>query len=69
VVKSGKNATEVEPNFDAMGKLPGRPRAISVSGIAPPESGFDFYGRLFAPSIGCNEVKALTKIMCSKDIF
>jgi len=54
VVSSGINVTEVEPQFDVMDKLSGR--GVSVSGIAPPESEFDFYGRFFCPKAGVNEV-------------
>ncbi|XP_027366928.1 uncharacterized protein LOC113873133 [Abrus precatorius] len=53
VVTSGKNVTEVEPHFDAIAKCPGR--GIIVSGIAPPDSGFDFYSRFFCPKDGVNE--------------
>lgn len=40
MVASAKNVTEVQPHFDAIYKLP--VRGVSVSGVAPPESGFDF---------------------------
>ncbi|XP_045819155.1 uncharacterized isomerase BH0283-like [Trifolium pratense] len=53
VVTSGKNVTEVQPQLDAISKLPGR--GVTVTGIAPPESGFDFYSRFFAPKYGINE--------------
>lgn len=53
VVESAKNVTEVQPHFDAIFKLP--VRGVSVSGVAPPESGFDFYSRFFCPKIGINE--------------
>ena len=54
MVASAKNVTEVQPQFDAIFKLP--VRGVSVSGVAPPESGFDFYSRFFCPKIGINEV-------------
>ncbi|KEH42132.1 putative trans-2,3-dihydro-3-hydroxyanthranilate isomerase [Medicago truncatula] len=53
VVTSGKNVLEVQPQFDALAKLSGR--GVSVTGIAPPESGFDFYSRFFSPKFGINE--------------
>ncbi|KAK7393550.1 hypothetical protein VNO78_22108 [Psophocarpus tetragonolobus] len=53
VVTSGENVTEVEPQFDAISKCPGR--GIIVSGIAPAGSGFDFYSRFFCPKDGVNE--------------
>ncbi|CAK8571945.1 unnamed protein product [Lathyrus sativus] len=53
VVASGKNVTEVEPQLDAIVKCPGA--GIIVTGIAPPESGFDFYSRYFSPKFGINE--------------
>ncbi|KAK2455571.1 putative isomerase [Trifolium repens] len=53
VVTSGQNVTEVEPKFDEIVKCPGR--GIIVTGIAPPESGFDFYSRFFCPKYGVNE--------------
>jgi len=54
VVTSGENVTEVKPQLDAIVKCPGR--GIIVSGIAPAESGFDFYSRFFCPKFGINEV-------------
>jgi predicted PhzF superfamily epimerase YddE/YHI9 len=57
VVTSGQNVTEVEPKFDEIVKCPGR--GIIVTGIAPPESGFDFYSRFFCPKYGVNEVSCL----------
>lgn len=44
----------MQPDFDAIGKLP--VGDIIVTGNAPPESGFDFYSRFFAPKFGINEV-------------
>lgn len=53
LVTSGENVTEVQPQFDAIVKCPGM--GIIVTGIAPPESGFDFYSRYFCPKHGINE--------------
>lgn len=54
MVTSGKNVKAIHPQFDAICRIPGR--GVSVSGIAPTESGFDFYSRFFTPKIGVNEV-------------
>ena len=54
VLPSAKSVTDVEPQFDEIRKCPGR--GIIVSGLAPPESGFDFYSRFFCPKFGVNEV-------------
>ncbi|GAY40182.1 hypothetical protein CUMW_050070 [Citrus unshiu] len=53
VLPSAKSVTDVEPQFDEIRKCPGR--GIIVSGLAPPESGFDFYSRFFCPKFGINE--------------
>ncbi|KAJ7977432.1 Phenazine biosynthesis PhzF protein [Quillaja saponaria] len=53
VLPSAKAVTELQPDFDAIAKYPGR--GIIVSGPAPPESGFDFYSRFFSPKLGINE--------------
>ncbi|KAK7277654.1 hypothetical protein RJT34_22669 [Clitoria ternatea] len=52
-VKCGKNVTEIQPQFDAIAKWPGR--GVIISGIAPPGSGFDFYSRFFCPKDGVDE--------------
>ncbi|GAY67844.1 hypothetical protein CUMW_259680 [Citrus unshiu] len=53
VLPSAKSVTDVEPQFDQIRKCPGS--GIIVSGLAPPESGFDFYSRFFCPKFGINE--------------
>ncbi|KAL2323571.1 hypothetical protein Fmac_027950 [Flemingia macrophylla] len=53
VVSSGTAVKELQPQLDAIVKCPGR--GIIVSGIAPPDSGFDFYSRFFCPKFGVNE--------------
>ncbi|KAG6760002.1 hypothetical protein POTOM_036501 [Populus tomentosa] len=53
VLPSGKDVTEINPEFDEILKCPGR--GVIVSGVAPPESGFDFYSRFFCPKLGINE--------------
>lgn len=54
VVPSAKSVEDLWPDFDAIGKFPGK--GTIVTGIAPPASGFDFYSRFFAPKFGINEV-------------
>ncbi|KAL9435862.1 hypothetical protein AB3S75_022013 [Citrus x aurantiifolia] len=54
VLPSAKSVADLQPKFDEMKKCPGR-RGIIVSGLAPPESGFDFYSRFFCPKFGVNE--------------
>lgn len=54
VLPSGKDVAEINPEFGEILKCPGR--GVIVSGVAPPESGFDFYSRFFCPKLGINEV-------------
>lgn len=56
-VSGAKHVVDLKPDFEALGKIPGR--GIIVTGIAPPDSGFDFYSRFFAPDCGINEVTLL----------
>ncbi|KAI4349536.1 hypothetical protein L6164_010116 [Bauhinia variegata] len=53
VVPSAKSVVELEPQLHAIEKCPGR--GIIVTGVAPSESGFDFYSRFFCPKLGINE--------------
>ncbi|XP_024017373.1 uncharacterized protein LOC21407765 [Morus notabilis] len=53
VLPSAKSVAEIRPDFGAIEKCPGG--GIIVTGIAPPESGFDFHSRFFAPKFGINE--------------
>ncbi|RHN79692.1 putative trans-2,3-dihydro-3-hydroxyanthranilate isomerase [Medicago truncatula] len=62
VVTSGKNVKAIHPQFDAICRIPRR--GVSVSGIAPSESGFDFYSRFFAPKIGVNEDLVCGSVHC-----
>lgn len=54
MLQSGKTVEDIEPKFDVIEKLPGR--GLIVSGLAPPESEFDFFSRYFCPKLGINEV-------------
>ncbi|XP_050203413.1 uncharacterized protein LOC126653545 [Mercurialis annua] len=53
VLPSAKAVSELQPHFDDVLKCPGR--GIIVTGVAPPESEFDFYTRFFCPKFGVNE--------------
>ncbi|KAK7270258.1 hypothetical protein RIF29_23271 [Crotalaria pallida] len=53
VVASGTTVTELQPQLDAIVKIPGR--GIIVSAVAPSGSGFDFFSRFFCPKFGINE--------------
>ncbi|XP_050237957.1 uncharacterized protein LOC126687439 [Mercurialis annua] len=53
VLPSAKAVSELQPQFDEILKCPGR--GIIVTGVAPPESEFDFYSRFFCPKYGINE--------------
>ncbi|XP_050237955.1 uncharacterized protein LOC126687438 [Mercurialis annua] len=53
VLPSAKAVIEVQPQLDDIRKCPGR--GIIVTGVAPPESEFDFYSRFFCPKLGINE--------------
>lgn len=54
VLPSAKEVVELKPQLDKIKKAPGR--GISVTGLAPNGSGFDFYSRFFSPQYGIDEV-------------
>ncbi|XP_022727469.1 uncharacterized protein LOC111283279 isoform X1 [Durio zibethinus] len=54
VLPSRKSVIEIGPLFDDILKCPGR--GLIVSGVAPPDSKFDFISRFFCPKYGINEV-------------
>lgn len=54
VLPSGKAVADVQPQFDQIKNCPGR--GIIITGLAEPESGFDFVSRFFCPKLGLNEV-------------
>lgn len=54
MLQSAKSVADVQPDFGAIEQCPGM--GIIVTGVAPPESGFDFYSRYFCPKFGINEV-------------
>ncbi|XP_022727470.1 uncharacterized protein LOC111283279 isoform X2 [Durio zibethinus] len=53
VLPSRKSVIEIGPLFDDILKCPGR--GLIVSGVAPPDSKFDFISRFFCPKYGINE--------------
>ncbi|KAK8635935.1 hypothetical protein V6N13_004647 [Hibiscus sabdariffa] len=53
VLPSGKSVIEMEPQIDEILKCPGR--GLIVSGVAPPDSEFDFVSRFFCPKLGISE--------------
>ncbi|KAL4603024.1 hypothetical protein ACB092_10G096000 [Castanea dentata] len=53
ILPSGQAVEELQPQFDAIRKCPGR--GMIISGVAPLGSGFDYYYRYFGPKIGINE--------------
>ncbi|KAK6940842.1 Phenazine biosynthesis PhzF protein [Dillenia turbinata] len=50
---SAKMVGDFKPQFDHIKKCPGR--GLIITGAAPPESGFDFFSRVFFPKWGVNE--------------
>lgn len=54
VLPSAKAVVDLQPKFDAIQKCPGS-RGVIVTGIAPPESEYDFYSRFFCPRYGIGE--------------
>ncbi|KAK9945333.1 hypothetical protein M0R45_010853 [Rubus argutus] len=54
VLPSGNTVADLQPHFDAIEKCPGS-MGVIVTGIAPRESGYDFYSRFFCPKFGVNE--------------
>ena len=54
VLPSGKTVVDIEPQFDDIQKLPAM--GLIITGLAPPESEFDFFSRFFCPKLGIKEV-------------
>ncbi|PIA44791.1 hypothetical protein AQUCO_01700408v1 [Aquilegia coerulea] len=52
-LSSGTIVADLQPNLDEIHKCPGR--GVIITGIAPSESGFDFFSRFFCPKFGINE--------------
>ncbi|KAF3793052.1 putative isomerase [Nymphaea thermarum] len=58
-IESGDAVRELQPRMDELSKWQGR--AVVVTGIASPDSGFDFISRFFGPKIGIDEVNVEKK--------
>ncbi|KAK8614628.1 hypothetical protein V6N13_068425 [Hibiscus sabdariffa] len=63
VLPSGKSVIEMEPQIDDILKCPGR--GLIVSGVAPPDSEFDFVSRFFCPKLGISEDPVCGSAHCS----
>ncbi|XP_063946233.1 uncharacterized protein LOC108213169 isoform X4 [Daucus carota subsp. sativus] len=53
VLSAGKTVAELQPMFEKIQKLPCR--GMTVTALAPSESGFDIYSRFFCPKYGIKE--------------
>ncbi|GMH02679.1 hypothetical protein Nepgr_004518 [Nepenthes gracilis] len=53
VLPSAKFVSDLQPQFEKIKECPGR--GLIISGLAAPESGFDFFSRFFCPKLGVNE--------------
>lgn len=53
VLSSGKTVADLQPMFEEIRKLPCR--GLTITGLAPSESGFDIYSRFFCPTLGIKE--------------
>ncbi|CAJ1969247.1 unnamed protein product [Sphenostylis stenocarpa] len=60
---SGKVVVELQPDIGAIAKCPGG--GILVTGVAPPDSGFDYYCRTFFPKYGINEDPITGSAQCA----
>lgn len=63
VLPSGKDVADLQPDFDKIEKCPGR--GIIVTGVGPPESGFDFTSRFFCPKFGIKEDPVTGSVHCA----
>ncbi|XP_021717095.1 uncharacterized protein LOC110684958 [Chenopodium quinoa] len=60
---SSKDVTDYKPKMDEIKKWPGR--GVAITGLAPPESEFDFFTRLFSPNFGIDEDQVCGSIHCA----
>ncbi|XP_048317763.1 uncharacterized protein LOC107426006 [Ziziphus jujuba] len=67
VLASAKCVADVQPELDAIRRCPGR--GIIITGVAPPESGFDFYSRFFCPKLGIDEDPVCGSAHCSLALY
>ncbi|KAF3436319.1 hypothetical protein FNV43_RR23411 [Rhamnella rubrinervis] len=63
VLPSAKCVADLKPDIDAIQKCPAM--GLIVTGIAPPDSGFDFYSRYFCPKFGISEDPVCGSAHCS----
>ncbi|XP_031501088.1 uncharacterized protein LOC116264819 [Nymphaea colorata] len=61
-IDSGDAVRELQPRMDELRKWPGR--AVVVTAIASPDSGFDFISRFFGPKIGIDEDHVCASTHC-----
>lgn len=61
-LSSSKLVAEFQPSMEEIEGWPGR--SMAITGIAPPESGFDFFTRLFSPNYGIAEDQVCASIHC-----
>lgn len=70
MLPSGKTVAELQPLFDEIQNLPCT--GMIITGLAPPESGFDIYSRVFCPKLGIKEVMFwhfITTIQSNEVVF
>ncbi|KAL3746170.1 hypothetical protein ACJRO7_015163 [Eucalyptus globulus] len=53
IFSSGKAVEDLQPQFDKIRSCAGR--GIIITGLAQPDSGFDYVNRFFCPKLGVNE--------------
>ncbi|KAF8012281.1 hypothetical protein BT93_I0423 [Corymbia citriodora subsp. variegata] len=63
VIPSAKEVEEFQPQFEEIQRCPGG--SIIITGLAQPDSGFDFVSRSFAPKFGLNEDPVSGSAHCS----
>ena len=54
VLSSGETVADLKPMFEKIQKLPCR--GMTITALAPSDSGFDIYSRFFCPKYGIKEV-------------
>lgn len=62
VFSSGKAVEDLQPQFDKIRSCEGR--GIVVTGLAQPDSGFDYVSRFFCPKFGVNEDQVCGSANC-----
>nr|XP_023876099.1 uncharacterized protein LOC111988533 [Quercus suber]POE81623.1 putative isomerase [Quercus suber] len=67
ILSSGETVVELQPQFDLISKCPGR--GIIISGLAPLDSGFDYYYRFFCPKLRINEDHVCGSANCALALY